>query len=132
MKQLLKTTQILAFLTLILFTTTGCQKEEKQLIGTWSYSFFGDGYTETHSLSFTKDVSFSYSKIYTNESSSNTSVVRSITGNYIFDEKNSRIIFLPKDSPSTLSCIITFVDNLMILSEYSDEREEDILVFKKN
>lgn len=40
--------------------------------------------------------------------------------------------FLPKDSPSTLSCIISFVDNLMILSEYSDEGEEGILVFKKN
>ena len=123
---------ILVFLPLLLFATTGCQKEENKVIGTWSYSLIGNGYTETHSLSFTADVCFSYSKIYTSESGSNSIVIRTITGNYIFDEKNSRIIFLPKDSPSTLSCIISFVDNLMILSEYSDEGEEGILVFKKN
>ena len=120
---------ILVFLPLLLFATIGCQKEEKQLIGTWYCTQNNGSYTITNLLSFNNNDTFTWITSY---STPNTSKDETITGTYLFDSNNSKIYFTSVTDNSTFSYIISIIDEKLILSEYQNESEDSVLIFKKN
>ena len=97
---------ILVFLPLLLFATIGCQKEEKQLIGTWYCTQNNGSYTITNLLSLNNNDTFTWITSY---STPNTS----------------------KDE-TIFSYIISIINEKLILSEYQNESEDSVLIFKKN
>ena len=120
---------ILVFLPLLLFATIGCQKEEKQLIGTWYCTQNNGSYTITNLLSLNNNDTFTWITSY---STPNTSKDETITGTYLFDSNNSKIYFTSVTDNSTFSYIISIIDEKLILSEYKNESEDSVLIFKKN
>ena len=120
---------ILVFLPLLLFATIGCQKEEKQLIGTWYCTQNNGSYTITNLLSLNNNDTFTWIPSY---STPNTSKDETITGTYLFDSNNSKIYFTSVTDNSTFSYIISIIDEKLILSEYQNESEDSVLIFKKN
>ena len=120
---------ILVFLPLLLFATIGCQKEEKQLIGTWNCTQKNGTYTITNLLSLNNNDTFTWITSY---STPNTSKDETITGTYLFDSNNSKIYFTSVTDNSTFSYIISIIDEKLILSEYQNESEDSVLIFKKN
>lgn len=131
--KLLKTTQILAFLTVVLFATTGCQKEEKQLVSTWQCTltdsdYSGNSYTETHVLTLNDNDSFTWSITYSSKDYDN----EYFAGTYLFDNENSKIYFTSHVDNSTISYMVSMLDDKLVLSDYKTEGEEGVLVFEKN
>ena len=120
---------ILVFLPLLLFATIGCQKEEKQLIGTWYCTQNNGSYTITNLLSLNNNDTFTWITSY---STPNTSKDETITGTYLFDSNNSKIYFTSVTDNSTFSYIISIIDEKLILSEYQNESEDRDLIFIKN
>jgi len=120
---------ILVFLPLLLFATIGCQKEEKQLIGTWYCTQNNGSYTITNLLSLNNNDTFTWITSY---STPNTSKDETITGTYLFHSNNSKIYFTSVTDNSTFSYIISIIDEKLILSEYQNESEDSVLIFKKN
>ena len=108
---------ILVFLPLLLFATIGCQKEEKQLIGTWYCTQNNGSYTITNLLSLNNNDTFTWITSY---STPNTSKDETITGTYLFDSNNSKIYFTSVTDNSTFSYIISIIDEKLILSEYKN------------
>ena len=120
---------ILVFLPLLLFATIGCQKEEKQLIGTWYCTQNNGSYTITNLLSLNNNDTFTWIASY---STPNTSKDETITGTYLFDSNNSKIYFTSVTDNTTFSYIISIINEKLILSEYQNESEDSVLIFKKN
>ena len=112
---------ILVFLPLLLLATIGCQKEEKQLIGTWYCTQNNGSYTITNLLSLNNNDTFTWITSY---STPNTSKDETITGTYLFDSNNSKIYFTSVTDNSTFSYIISIIDEKLILSEYQNESED--------
>lgn len=131
--KLLKATQVLAFLTLILFATTGCQKEEKQLVGTWQCTltdtdYGGNSYTKTHLLTLNDNGTFTWSTTYSSKDYDNEYTA----GKYLFDNENSKIYFTSQVDNATISYIVSILDEKLVLSYYKTESEDEALIFEKN